>query len=603
MSHFAWFARVCIIFSLLIPLQLSAEALRLSTESLDSENCCQTSGYLQMYLEPTGQLEFGQIRELSDKFTLPDRDDLNYGYQTGHVWLKLKVASLENTRWWWHFHYASLDWLTLYIEDSQGIRTLKAGDMVPRAEKALVHRKAIFPLDLAPNEITTLWVKVHSEGSYTLQNELTNNAQLVESMAEDYLMPALYFGAVLAIAAYNLLLFLVLREKAFLWYVLFVTCFCVATASLNGLGALYLWPHELNNQLMPFGYTAACLMTTLFVREFLDTARYSPNWDRYLKAAVWVTAICSVATLILPVQFALKLMSVVGIIFVSFSLICAIQAVYKRLPGARLFGLAWSLMLVGSLIMSLRNLALIPTNFFTTHALQLGSFLEILLISLGLASRFNRLKIQHSIMQQKALDAQQQLVTQFKLHEQQLEKKIQERTQELAQINQRLKHQAMTDELTGLANRAAMYQHLDLAIARAHEKNTPLALLYLDLDGFKNINDRFGHLAGDSVLQEVSQRLRESVREQDFICRLGGDEFLLICEGLTQGSALEQMTGRILLQMRTPFYYENSILPLGGSLGVAIGIGSHAEAALLIEQADQAMYKAKAKGKNCVEVA
>lgn len=572
---------------------------------LQGAGCCDPHQDIRVLSDPSGALSFSQVRNLQADFQMPLREDLSYGYRSGAIWLYLQVKSTDRTRWWWLFTYPSLDHLTLYIENSQGIRQLESGDMVALSSRALVHRQAVFPLDLAADDVTTLWLRVESQGSMTLQNQLLRNDEFIGLTADAYLAPALYFGALLALAGYNLLLFLGLREKVFLWYVLFVLWFGVGSASLNGLGAIYLWPGalELSNRMLPLGFTCSALMAVLFTREFLDTARFSPGWEKLLRPLSWLMLIAVGFAAWMPVQQALIVMSLLGIVAVLALTLCAIQSVLNRAPGARLFALAWAMLLLGTIVMSLRNLGLLPSNFFTINAMQLGSALEMLLVSFGLAARFNQLKLQHSQAQQQALDAQQQLVQQLREHENQLAQKVAERTAELEQMNDKLQRLATTDPLTGLANRNAMYQQLSQAMARAKRQGSSLALLYLDLDGFKTVNDQFGHLAGDKVLFEVSERLRDAVRETDLICRIGGDEFLLICEGLTQGAVLVQLTERILHHVQQPFYHGSAQIQLGVSIGVAISRAGETAAGALIDAADRAMYDAKAAGKNCVQLA
>ena len=133
--------------------------------------------------------------------------------------------------------------------------------------------------------------------------------------------------------------------------------------------------------------------------------------------------------------------------------------------------------------------------------------------------------------------------------ERQLEQRVAERTEELAAANQRLQALAMQDPLTGLANRNALQQHLDMALRRALRNRQPLAVLLIDLDGFKPINDQHGHALGDQVLAEVALRLQTCARESDLVARLGGDEFVLVCEALPAADHARQVAERILEQL------------------------------------------------------
>jgi len=592
---------------LLLALLLSLTLPKPQAEPLPlvGDSCCDPTRFVRVLADPSGQLTLPQVQALADSFQMPLQADLSYGYRQGAIWLQLEVLSPSQSIWWWRFVYPSLDRVDLYLTDVDGVRHYQAGDLIALKDRPIVHREVVFPLALKAQQPATLWLRVTSAGSMTLQSELLSNQAFVAHTAEAYLAPALYFGALLALAGYNFLLFLVLRERVFLWYVLFVLCFGVGAASLNGLGAVYLWPsfQQFGNQLLPLGFTAASLLAVLFTRDFLDTQRFSAGWDKYLQLLIWLMSGSVVAVLLLPVQQALVIMSLIGILVVLVLTLCAIQSVRQRAPGAPLFAVAWSMLLLGTVLMSLRNLGVLPSNFVTLHAMQLGSALEMLLVSLGLAARFNRLKLSHSQAQQQALLAQQQLVQHLQQQEHLLAAKVAERTAEMASLNQQLQMLANVDPLTGLANRNRMYTELQQAVARAKRHRRELALLYLDLDGFKTVNDQHGHRSGDAILQQVASRLKQTVRESDLICRIGGDEFLLICEDLGRGAQLQELTCRLLAQMGCPFEWRERQIQLGASIGVVITNGDNNDVEQLLEQADKAMYQAKAAGRNCVQLA
>ncbi len=156
---------------------------------------------------------------------------------------------------------------------------------------------------------------------------------------------------------------------------------------------------------------------------------------------------------------------------------------------------------------------------------------------------------------------------------------------------------ARSDALTGLANRRHVEEELDAARARAVRSKEPLALLYLDLDGFKTINDTLGHSAGDRVLVNVAARLRSKVRETDLVGRLGGDEFVVIAERAGTLHDIEELCGRILRSLQEPHPVMEHQCLAAPSIGVAIFDGAE-PASALGERADEAMYRAKASGKS-----
>ena len=154
---------------------------------------------------------------------------------------------------------------------------------------------------------------------------------------------------------------------------------------------------------------------------------------------------------------------------------------------------------------------------------------------------------------------------------------------------------ALHDELTGLPNRRAFEDHLSVSLERCRRSESPLALFMLDLDGFKQINDNFGHQAGDQILRHVATNLRERMRGFDSLARLGGDEFTLVtCNpGLTQ--SIEQMCETIRSAIECPMDYEGHMLKVSASIGIALYPDDASDSTRLLRIADLRMYSLKQK--------
>jgi diguanylate cyclase (GGDEF)-like protein/PAS domain S-box-containing protein len=159
-----------------------------------------------------------------------------------------------------------------------------------------------------------------------------------------------------------------------------------------------------------------------------------------------------------------------------------------------------------------------------------------------------------------------------------------------------LEHQATHDPLTGLANRTLFDELLVRAAYRADRSGRPVAVLYLDLDGFKDVNDVFGHPSGDRVLSETSRRLEAVVRPGDMVARMGGDEFVVLCEHLSEPSDAEKIATRIVQAVGKPIPLVTGVATVTASVGIALGEPGET-AASLIGRADEAMYRMKQGGK------
>lgn len=226
----------------------------------------------------------------------------------------------------------------------------------------------------------------------------------------------------------------------------------------------------------------------------------------------------------------------------------------------------------------------------------------------------NELNILRFVSQHIAVAIQRRLnIEQQKLHQEDLERKIFERTRELRQTNlflrlqveerkkaeEKLFHEANHDALTGLANRQMFMLQLKQKFAlRNREANLKFALLFIDLDRFKLINDTLGHHAGDAFLIEISKRLLLTVREHDLVARLGGDEFVVLLTQLQQDADAEDVADRIIEAVRQPMELQGQSLYSGASIGIAHYDASYTNADGMLRDADAAMYQAKALGRN-----
>ena len=163
---------------------------------------------------------------------------------------------------------------------------------------------------------------------------------------------------------------------------------------------------------------------------------------------------------------------------------------------------------------------------------------------------------------------------------------------------ERLTYMAHHDPLTNLPNRALFFDRLGMAMARALREDSALALLYIDLDGFKEVNDLQGHAVGDHVLRKMANRLRQSVREVDTVARIGGDEFTVLVTGVRGPEAVSSVAEKLLQALAAPLRLDNGReVRLGASIGVALYPADAQTGDELLRRADQAMYRAKRDGK------
>lgn len=288
--------------------------------------------------------------------------------------------------------------------------------------------------------------------------------------------------------------------------------------------------------------------------------------------------------------------------FAVVALLLGVVSFYQGRPGARFFVLAWISLLVGMVVLALHNLGFLPSNLLTTNAMLIGSGLEMVLLSLALGDRINAIQRQQDQLQQQALEENRRMVKALRESEQVLETRVMQRTEALEQANAALKasqvqleQQASHDDLTGLANRKLLADRLDSAMARSRRFGKPFALLVLDLDKFKLVNDQHGHSAGDELLRQIARRLREGLREMDTVARVGGDEFVVLVEQIEDAATLPALMEKLQQLVTRPVTLPSGQqVAVGVSIGLAVFPRDATDSDALFNAADRAMYQAKA---------
>lgn len=564
------------------------------------------------YLEdPTGKMSLTDAIRESGRF-LPTRpgSNINFAYSTSAYWIRFAVAGSTNApdNWILEISYPSLDYVDWYYPAGSGYLHMKSGDRNSFFGRERLHRNIVFPVLVEPGKAKTFYLRIASEGTLVVPARLWAEKSFQRDSEQSYLILGLYFGTMMALLIYNLMLYLVLRDIVLLQYVGYVAGFILGIASMNGLGVDLLWgdfPWWANSALV-FGLSCAIFCATLFVRTFTNCPTLSPRTDIALKAALILAGATIIASLVLPYRIATLMLSVTGLVFPPAAYYAGWLAWRKKAPGARYFLLAWTLMLFTVAILAMRNFNWLPSTFLTNNGMQIGSLIETLLLSFALADRYNRLAAERNAAQAEVIAARESMVHALRKSEQMLEQRVATRTRELEMTNLELKERekqladmAHHDSLTGLANRALLNDYLTRTLARAkRQSDLPgMALMIIDLDGFKEINDRYGHAAGDELLIEIARRLKSDVRESDLVARLGGDEFIVVLEAPGTEEDVRRIASNLIGLVSTPIRLgEWEMVTVGASIGVA-RLENADSVTSLMQRADRAMYAAKSGGR------
>lgn len=344
-------------------------------------------------------------------FRLHDKPVLNAGYSRSVFWLRLDLQYLPRQEqgarsWLLELAYPPLDHLELYLPDDSGSFTLaqRTGDALPFDSRQIRQNNYLFELSLEPGQTKRIYLRLESQGS--IQAPLTlwsPNAYLEEQPGRIYVLGIIY-GVLLVMLVYNLFIFLSVRDTSYLYYILYIASFGLYQISVNGAGIEYFWPDSpwWANAATPFLIGSAALFGCQFARSFLHTAEHSPWVDRLLLVLMACGAAVMILALCISYATALRLATYLALLFTVVIFAAGILAWLRGMRVARYFIFAWTAFLVGGIVNTLMVLGYVPNVFLTMYASQIGSALEVGLLSLALADRINAMKEERTRILQEA---------------------------------------------------------------------------------------------------------------------------------------------------------------------------------------------------------
>ncbi|HEX7812455.1 MAG TPA: 7TM diverse intracellular signaling domain-containing protein, partial [Burkholderiales bacterium] len=388
------------IFALFLCFFLYAAAASAAWELEPGADRLPLEGKLAYLEDPSRQLTLADLTHPAVNYRFnasPAHESLNFGYSASAYWLRLplQVEPGAAREWLLEFAYPSLDSVEVFAPDANGgYRRLEAGDHQPFSARPYPHRNLVFPVALLPGKEQVIYVRVTSDGNLTMPATLWTPEALHQNDLRTYPLFALYYGALGALAIYNLLLFFLIRDRRHLEYAAFAGCMIIGQASLNGFSNQFLWPESpvWGNGVFPAAMAATGFFGALFTRSFLETRRTAPGLDKLVLVCVAWFAIAAVGPFVFPYRLAAINVSLSGISFALLAVAGGVLCLMRNGPGARFFLIAWALLLVGVAVTGARNFGWLPTNDLTSYAMQIGSALEMLLLSSALADRINSIR-------------------------------------------------------------------------------------------------------------------------------------------------------------------------------------------------------------------
>jgi len=547
---------------------------------------------------------------------------ISFGFSATPNWFRFRVEntsdkSLERIL---EISNPILDYVSIYtVKNNEILDAQTIGDNLPFNVREIKHRNFLHSFSIEPNDYVDMYIGVRSEGSLQAPMTLWEEKSFYLQDQVKQLSQGLFYGALALMLVYNFFLFVSLRERSYFIYVLFVVSALMSQASVRGDSFQYLWPENswLFNKSAGF-FTIAMIVTGYaFMIDFLRLKKKAPTAYKFLVGMEAYFIIMLICVPFAPYSIVMPLASYASIPVNVMALYIAIKLSFQHDRTAQYFTLAWMSFSMGFLIFILSKIGILPRAFITEYGIQIGITLNVALLSFALADRINRanknlIKAQSAsrVSDQMAREAQHEAMRVQKQANETLESNVKARTielqdalNELSELNHKLEDLSSTDALTGLKNRGFFETQYDDEWKRANRERIPLALLMVDIDFFKKINDKYGHLAGDMCIKEVATTIMQAAKRPiDTIARYGGEEFIIILPGTdVDGARVVAEHIRKNIEM-LKLNYEGSPILLTASVGLASMVPKDDNDRALIAYADSALYKAKLSGRNRVVI-
>ncbi len=354
-----------------------------------------------------------QTQELDEQFQPYHGVVPNFSYTSSVYWVKFQLTNDSNENdWLLEIDNPTLDNVTLYSSESNlNFSRELTGDLLPFDMRDMDHRNFIFNLDLEPNHEKLIYLRFETQGAMQFPLTVYSPPSFLDKSELEYGILGMFVGLGVVMAFYNLFLFFSLRNKSYLYYVIFIVANVFTHLAFTGLAYQHIWSDAVwwNNRSIVFFMSTSNIIAILFAKSFLEVKQNIPRLNRLLNVLVLFTV---TVIIILMVSYPTALnLSIVGIAITSIVIIAgAYMCLKKGFRPARYFLLAWIIFFGGVVISILADSGFIPVNFYTKYAWQLSSSLELILLSFALADKINTMRLEKEQAKKNAIKSQKEML-------------------------------------------------------------------------------------------------------------------------------------------------------------------------------------------------
>jgi serine phosphatase RsbU (regulator of sigma subunit) len=377
--------------------------------------------HLEILEDPEGKWVLSDVLEggPSASFVKSGDDFPGFGFTRSVYWARFTVynKSDRDVTWYLEASYPLMDRINVYRLDRKGrlVEERASGGILPFESREIGYTNFVFSFTERENKRHTYYVRFQTSGAMNLYLSMWSPEAFNAHAGRMDVVYAVYYGAMMVMIIYNLLLFFSLLDRSYLFYVLYCMAFVILQLCLNGLAFRYLWPSHpwWAKQSIPFWIMLALIFSIEFIRYFLETANYAPVINRVLKISSYVLAAMLPLIFIVDYLFVVIIAIIITMFFFIFLYIVSVRILMLGNRAARMYIITWAAFWIGALVYSLKMFSIMPDAFVTRWMLQIASLVQVILLSLALADKIKYMTEKMGVLNES------------------LETKVQERTQEL----------------------------------------------------------------------------------------------------------------------------------------------------------------------------
>lgn len=495
---------------------------------------------------------------IGQKFTPTDKDVFNYGLDTASYWIRFTAKNaIQFNNQLLFIDQSRLSQAELYVLHSNGQSQLILPYRgYPYSNNGATLGKIFqLPTSLAANE--NLFLKLRSNETFLAPVSISDQGSLLENFSLRNIIFGLYSGIMVVMFVYNLFLFIIIRDKSYLYYIFYILFTWLTQISIQGYFAKYFSPEgtTINTYSVVLFSSLALVFTSLFTLSFLNTKVFSKLWHRLIVIFYYLTLLNLLVLAIFGIYAAFVFMQFLTISGTILALSAAAFVYFKKhFKPAGYYLVAWSVLLIGAILFVMKDYGAIPYNNFTIYLLQISSAIEVVLLSFALADKINFFKKENEVAQAQALNAS--LENQKLIREQNvvLERKVKERTEELQSANSTL-NVALTnlkDTQSQLVDAEKMAALGQLTAGIAHEINNPINFvtsnikpLELDINDLREIITKYENIDYNKDVKEQVEEIEAFKKQIDI--EFVNNEISSLLSGISEGA---KRTAEIIRSLR-----------------------------------------------------